>query len=361
MKRVLLIHQNQIEHYRIPVYNFLSQYMNKKGYLLYIVSNRIEKKSPHEATFKFIETKLNIVNNYKLLNKLKPDAVILYIDLKHLYLFPTLLLMKFKKMKTIYWNHGINLENKKTIKNYFYYFQHSIVDAILLYAHTLKKYIKKNNHHKTFIANNTLNTTIYKSTQINKRLILSKYGIKHKKNIICIGRIQKRKRIDDLIKAFKLIHCEDVGLILVGPDVDGILKNITEKNMYKLEAIYGEETIQLLSACDVYCLPGHVGLSIVDSFFCGLPIVTEDVSHAPEIVYFKNGINGFMVEKGNVVDLAKKLELLINNDELRKKFSISAKKEIQKNGHIKTMSNGFIEALDYIFYEKKQDFIEEKL
>ena len=40
-------------------------------------------------------------------------------------------------------------------------------------------------------------------------------------------------------------------------------------------------------ACDVYCIPGAIGLSIVDAQFCGLPVVTEDVDHGPRNNVFK--------------------------------------------------------------------------
>lgn len=101
--------------------------------------------------------------------------------------------------------------------------------------------------------------------------------------------------------------------------------------------MYGDKAISLLSARDVYCLPGAVGLSIIDAFFCGLPIVIENVRHGPEICYFKDGVNGFMVGKGDVLDLAEKVELLLDDDDLRRRFSEAAINEIETAGHIDNM------------------------
>ena len=64
--------------------------------------------------------------------------------------------------------------------------------------------------------------------------------------------------------------------------------------------MYGDERFDLLSASDVYCLPGAVGLSIVDAFHCGLPFVTEDGDESAEIAYLKHGVNGFIVPRGDV-------------------------------------------------------------
>jgi len=151
-----------------------------------------------------------------------------------------------------------------------------------------------------------------------------------------------------MFRAFELLNRSDVGLILVGPDSDGILQNVHSDNIYKLGPIYGDEMLDLLSAADVFCLPGAIGLSIVDAFYCGLPIVTEDGDVSPEIMYLKDGINGFVVQRGNVHQLAAKIEILLDDDKLRETFSRAAKNEISTNGHIDNLCRGFTDALRYV-------------
>jgi glycosyltransferase involved in cell wall biosynthesis len=177
--------------------------------------------------------------------------------------------------------------------------------------------------------------------------ILSRYGIKTKKNIICVGRIQKRKRIEHLVDAFICMNRPDIGLILVGPDIDGVLDKIYGDNIYKLGPIYGKEKFDLLSSADVYCLPGAVGLSIIDTFHCGLPFVTEDGDESAEIIYLKDGVNGFVVPKGDIQVMSQKLQFLLYNDEIRQKFSDGAKRIIVETGSIDMMCAGFRDALFY--------------
>ncbi len=162
-----------------------------------------------------------------------------------------------------------------------------------------------------------------------------------------MGRMQKRKRLDVLGKALALMNRPDIGLILVGPDTEGILDEIEGSNIYKLGPIYGHKKFDLLSASDIYCLPGAVGLSIIDAFHCGLPFVTEEGDESAEIMYLRNGINGFVVQRGDIEELAQKLLLLIDNDALRKRFSEAAKKEIQENASIEKLCAGFRDALYY--------------
>ena len=142
-----------------------------------------------------------------------------------------------------------------------------------------------------------------------------------------MGRFQKRKRIDQLLAAMQLMNRPDVGLILVGPDVEGVLGNATGPNIYKLGPIYDDQRFDLLSAADVYCLPGAVGLSIVDAFHCGIPFVTEEGDESAEIGYLKHGENGFAVPRGNVRELAKSLSILLDNEELRASFSVAARRK----------------------------------
>jgi glycosyltransferase involved in cell wall biosynthesis len=162
-----------------------------------------------------------------------------------------------------------------------------------------------------------------------------------------MGRFQKRKRIDHLIDAIRLMNRPDVGLILAGPDIEGVLSNISGPNIYKLGPIYDARRFDLLSASDVYCLPGAVGLSIVDAFHCGLPFVTEEGDESAEIAYLKRGENGFEVPRRNVSELARRLLMLLDDDELRARFSAAARREAAVNASIEQLSEGFAQALRY--------------
>jgi glycosyltransferase involved in cell wall biosynthesis len=167
--------------------------------------------------------------------------------------------------------------------------------------------------------------------------------------------MQKRKRVDQLAKALAYMNRPDIGLILVGPDTDGILANISGDNIFKLGPLYEDKKFDLLSSADVYCLPGAVGLSIVDAFHCALPFVTEEGDESAEIMYLKNGVNGFIVPRGDIPALSDKLRLLLDDDEIRGRFSAAAKREITENGSIAKFCSGFSAALFYATGETAKD------
>lgn len=347
MKNILLINRGEMPHYRVPVYNYLSDYLVKKEYILTVVSENMENGHSHAARFQYRRIRLSFMNLARLLINAKPNIAIFWTN-PGIHMSAVLFLAKLLKIKVIHWGHRRPQPPNEVIKILFCNFEHWIDDAVILYAEHLRKYVFKRFQSKTFVANNTLNLTTYKPICRAKEEVKRRYGISTNRNIICMGRMQRRKRIDDLVQAFRLLDMEDVGLILAGADSEGIMKRIEGRNIFKAGPVYGEESLDLLSVSDVYCLPGSIGLGIVDAFYCGLPVITENVIHGPEIMYLRDGINGFMVPKGDIAQLAAKLKMLLTDDALRARFSQAARNEIMTNGHIDRMCEGFRDALEYV-------------
>lgn len=348
LKKVLLVHQDKIQHYRVPVYNYLHDYLARIGFELIVVSEGIQEGGDCPAKFPMETMRLGFLGLTALTRRVNPAAIILFINPGNVYLLPFILFARFTGKKTATWTHGIDLQSKHAvISRLLHHLEHSFCNGIILYAERLRPYLTKPHRKKAFVANNTLNLQRYDTRNIDRKETLKKYNITTSKNIICVGRIQKRKRIDDLFKAFERIDVPDVGLVLVGPDDEGLAASLAAqaKNVFLPGPLYGQAAIDLMRACDVYCIPGAIGLSIVDAQYCGLPVVTEDVDHGPEIMYLKNGINGFIVPKGDTQALAEKLRLLLTDNDLRKRFSEAAKEENATNGHIDRLCEGFVECL----------------
>ncbi|MFC2168337.1 glycosyltransferase family 4 protein [Acidobacteriota bacterium] len=350
MTRVLLIHAGIIPHYRIPIYNSLSSYLNRYDYHLIVMSDGIQPDNPDKIEFQYEQKNLSVLKITRFIYKEHIDTIIDFMELKNRYLFPTYFLAKgILRRKMIYWGQGCDLlDANSKIKNLAYAFEQTMCSAIILYAEHLKKYVPKYLHKKIFIANNTLFLKHRNfPSEKTREIILKKYNIKTEKNIICMGRMQKRKKLDHLVEALTNLNRPDIGLILIGPDPEGILDKLEGDNIFKLGPIYGDKKYDLLSSADVFCLPGAVGLSIVDAFHCGLPFVTEEGDESAEIMYLKDGVNGFIVPKDNIHMMSQKLLLLLDNGELRGRFSEAAKYEIKVNGSMEMFCSGFKEALDY--------------
>ena len=353
MIRVLLLNGGQVPHYRVAVYNHLSRYLRERSFALTVTSEGIQPGNSTEVEFDFAQMHLSTKSISRLVWRGNFDVVIMWVNMRYAYLFPVYLVVKgILRRKMVWWGQGTDLAHTDArLKNLAYTTEHALCNAIILYAEHLRKYVASRFQHKIFIANNTLALTYPGLPSGGRDKVLRAYNIRTQKNIICMGRFQKRKRIDQLVAAVRLMNRPDVGLILVGPDNEQVLENINAPNIYKLGPIYGDQRFDLLSAADVYCLPGAVGLSIVDAFHCGLPFVTEEGDESAEIGYLKNGENGFAVPRGDVRELANRLRLLIDDDELRARFSAAARKEAANNANIELMCEGFERALRYAMSE----------
>jgi L-malate glycosyltransferase len=119
---------------------------------------------------------------------------------------------------------------------------------------------------------------------------------------IYLGSLTREKRIDVLIDAadeLRLRH-PTFQLIIVG---DGSLRKqvkMAQANrawLHWLGVLHGRRKALACSLGHAMLNPGMVGLSIVDAFAAGLPLVTmQHDLHSPEIAYLEHGKNGLLAE-----------------------------------------------------------------
>jgi glycosyltransferase involved in cell wall biosynthesis len=219
MIRVLLLHGGRIPHYRVPVYNYLNSYLKRYGFEFIVASSGILPDNPHAIDFQYAEMSLSILNISRFIYRQQIDVIILFVDMRHMYLFPIYLIAKgFLGRKMVWWGQGRDLADRDArIKNMAYAIEHAFCDSIILYAEHLKRYVRRCYHKKIFVANNTLYINYPGLPSEAREKVLAEYGIQTKKNIICVGRLQKRKRLEDLVAVHTYMNRSDIGLILVGP------------------------------------------------------------------------------------------------------------------------------------------------
>ena len=350
MTDVLLVHHDTmpLPHYRVSNYRYLRSYLLAYDYDLQVFADGVATHDSPGFPLAFAKMKLGKLVRY--IETTRPRVCILVLNHSKPYFFPFLLYLHFRGVRIITWTHGTNLQRSSWLSAFVHHVEHELCDGIVLYAKHMTEYLLKRHQKKAFVANNTLNLTEYGPPERDRTSVLAKYGIHTPKNIIFVGRVQARKRIQDLLSAFGRLGLEDCGLIIVGPDEEGILKEtaMNQPRVFALGPLYGTEVLDLIASADVYCIPGAIGLGIVDAMFCGLPVVTEEVQHGPEIMYLREGENGFLVPKGDIAGLSDRLLLLLTSDELRRRFSERARQEIATCGNINELCTGVRECLDYV-------------
>ena len=328
MNKILLI-SNDVLHYRQKVYNYLSDRFKLDGYEFVVLANKFQDANM-EITFRHVQMPFSITQYKSFIIKEKPNTVIFFLHLKDKVLFPLLFYCKRHRIRTIFWNIGINaLTPNSHIKNMVFHYVHNKCDALITYTPDTKRYFTEKNQKKLFVAYNTLNLReIDKSSLPSKKDIKAKYNIKNDKIILFISRLLPYKKVDILLEAFK--ENKDVGVVIVGPGINEEQMQLVNchSNFYYLGEKYGKDVDEIYSIGDLFSTPGHIGLAIVEAFFWGLPVILLNGHHAPEIYYMKNGKTGYMVN--DIEELKRRTLELLYNDELRNQM---AKNCFCKNGY----------------------------
>ncbi len=127
-------------------------------------------------------------------------------------------------------------------------------------------------------------------------------------------RLTDRKRIDLLVRAASALHSSGtpcrVLVVGEGPERAGLqsLADQLRVDVHFLGALYGPgEIADFYAQVHVTVIPGHAGLTVVQSLMHGRPVVTHDNPdhHAAEWEALREGRSGAFFAKGEVDDLVR--------------------------------------------------------
>jgi glycosyltransferase involved in cell wall biosynthesis len=349
MNNVILFDQD-LQHYRVPIYKRFAKIFKDQFDLSLIVIYDLANNTLSEEEHIFKGINYSFANFITEVSLHKPKIIIQFVWLRYKFLIPFMIWSKLKGIKIILWSHGINLQNKKqTLKNQLYFLRQRLSNALVIYTPEQKKYIKTNKQ-KIFVANNTLDFNSLPEIIETKEELKIRYRIENKKVILCVGRMDTNNRkIGQLIKLASLIDDASI-IIIIGPGVKEKDKDkITNlENIVYLGPIFNQKIIcEYYKLADLYVMPGAIGLAINQAFYYGTPVIIEDVDHGPEGFYLKQGINGFTYREGDVYNLEEKIDILIDKDNY-KQFCVNAKKTVEKEASFESMTQGFIDAINYL-------------
>ncbi|MBC7074253.1 glycosyltransferase family 4 protein, partial [Candidatus Parcubacteria bacterium] len=158
-------------------------------------------------------------------------------------------------------------------------------------------------------------------------------------NILFVGRIEERKGLIYLLKAFAILQkkYKNIRLIIVGDGSEEMkCKEYVKKNQLKEVYFEGKKTekeipIYYLS-CDIFVAPSiygeSFGIVLLEAMAAKKPIVAFDIPGFSEVVEDKK--ESFLVEAKNVQKLAEKIGILIENENLRKEMGEMGWKKVQQ-------------------------------
>lgn len=379
MKTEILILQRILPHYRVGFFDKLCvRFPNTKIFFGQPKDNEFLKNSESldGTIYSFAKNfyldkkgRIFFSDVFSKIFRYRPEIIISVFNTGNLNLYLILLLRVFLKYKLILWSFGYDPVNgfhpDKSLKDKLRLFLAQKADAVIFYWEKslteLSQHSRKISHY--FIAPNTLDT----ETLLLNKEVLDKTGrdeikrllkIDEQFHFIYVGRLLKDKQIDLLLKSFgilerKSFNCR-LSVIGDGPELEELKQlslYLNLKNVYFLgEILNDEETGKWIYASDAFVMPGRLGLSVVHAFCYGTPVISQKkVDHHGEgIGYIKDGINGFLVEDGDINELAEKMFAIICDSQLAQDLRVNALATASTECSIKNMLKGFESALLYL-------------
>jgi glycosyltransferase involved in cell wall biosynthesis len=343
-------------HYRVSVYNYFWRRFREDGYEFEVITNQLQPKNKIAPQFRLDEMPFSFGAYRRVILERQPAAVILFLHLKDKMFWPLVHWLKWKRIPVAFWTKTRNLDAPDTLlRTLPFDYLLWLHDGLILYSGDLIKNVPQRSKPKAFTANNTINFEDFPEVTESKDEIKKQLGIPFKKVCLFAGRMDVdsgRKRVDHLIEVFRDVKGRDAGLVIVGSG----MKEEWRARMNPQTTIYlGEvhdpknlEISRVFSMADVCAIPGHVGLGLNQAFYFGLPVVTEEGKHPPEIANLKPGRNGFIVPENDLTQLQEKLFMLLDNDALRQEFSRNARADILQNASVEAMYHGFRDCVRFM-------------
>lgn len=172
----------------------------------------------------------------------------------------------------------------------------------------------------------------------------------HVKRIISIGRYAYQKGYDLLLRAWAEIEKDfpDWQLTIYGmgnqDHLRSQMRNLgIDSDRCLLNGPVNDVTKEYLNS-SLFVLPSRFegfGLVVIEAMSCGVPVVSFNCPMGPDEI-ITDGEDGFLVPVGDIHALADKLQTLMQDDDLRKKFSETAYHNSSRY-HLDKISNQWIQ------------------
>jgi len=254
-----------------------------------------------------------------------------------------------------------NLERSRTLERYPFFLDlfnkilNWRIDGVICVSNFLLKFFTDYKKPKIVIPNG-IDLNLYRPKKENKKIKKDK-----KINILFVGRIEERKGLIYLLKAFKILS-QKFNLLELRVIGDGPLKKECQdfttkeglKNVYFEGKKEGKEIVSYYQNCDIFVAPSifgeSFGIVLLEAMACQKPVVAFNIDGYNEIL--KNEGSLFLAKNKDIDDLAQKIEILIKDEKLREKMGRWGRKEAEKYSWEKIAQKVF----DFYSFCQKEKF-----
>ncbi|TVZ52664.1 glycosyltransferase family 4 protein [Dokdonia sp. Hel_I_53] len=334
MSRKLIILQTVLPDYRRPFFEALRNRLTE-NFELYGGETYFETSIKTSSSIQHTKiTNLFLCNRRFLWQKrvlrLATSSGTLVVELNPRILTNWLLLIlrRFKGRRTIVWGHAWPRKGKDSPTDVLRNWMRLLATEIIVYTNTQRDELSVKMPNKIiFAAPNSV---------ISKDQMEASSSNSVPKNLIYVGRLTKSKKPLFLVRSFaNMIHelPMETNLIIVGEGTvkDEIAELIKKKKLSNRIILAGhindEQKLKDLYHTSIFSVsPGYVGLSIIQSFSFGVPmLISRDEPHSPEIEAAVQGENAIFYKSDSEESFRESVREILNNKEswLKRRHAIS--------------------------------------
>lgn len=293
-------------------------------------------RNPFGKIFTYLNILIQVFQN---LVNFKPQLYYLALTAKGVAFYKdamVIILVKLFEKKIVYHFHnkGVITRQERFADNLLYRIVFGNSDVILLSEYLypdIKKYVPEEKVHYCPNGIPDIRNQLPKISQ-NKQIV----------EVLFLSNLMESKGVLILLKACKILekkklpyHCTIVGeegqirakqfqLMVSESELDSKVDYVGPK--------YDQERNEIFSNTDIFVHPTYndcFPLVLLEAMQNSVPVVSTFEGGIPDIV--EDGKTGFLVPQKNSQALAQKLEILINNPELRQQMGIAGRKRYEEN------------------------------
>ena len=182
---------------------------------------------------------------------------------------------------------------------------------------------------------------------VNKDFGTKQYVGKREKKIVSVGRLEKQKNFELLIKAFALLSAEfdEYTLHIFGEGherekLTRLIQNLKLESKVFLEGNVKNVAERIYKATLFVLASDYEGMpnALMEAMSCGLPCISTDCLGGGARALIKSGENGYLVNCDDITELSECMKAVLSSEDIRLKLGSNAAKINEQNSYEKIYS-----------------------
>jgi glycosyltransferase involved in cell wall biosynthesis len=198
---------------------------------------------------------------------------------------------------------------------------------------------------KIFVAPNAVESDTAEKLLVRPRAreeARARLGLDSRPAVLFVGRLQKRKRVDSLLRA-----CAKLG----GAWPDRARRARAAAEMFPSARFTGEMRGEALGGCflaaDLFILPGTGGLALQEAMLYGKPVAAAEADGSQRDL-IREGENGWMLPPGDEEELLRVLREALADPQRLERMGAASRALVRKTATMDKMVEGFLSAMRFV-------------